>query len=376
MAEIVKTGGPRWIEKIPLSGTGWLPYLGTGLSMTVCYIKTIAPALLPVLGGDWNLNPHFQAVLMWSLGLLAVIGVYRDSNLHGDRYPFYLASAGLIIILITLYGYYHVDIESFAYIILVTGVLTNQNSILRQLNAQTQRQAADLAEWNNSLEDRVAEQVDELDRIGKLKRFLSPKVADLVIARDDNSLLEGHRSYVAALFCDLRGFTSFSERAEPEEVMEVIRQYHHSLGGLVSKYGGTIDHRAGDGLMVFFNDPLPCDEPVREAVELSFEAHDVIGLQLQQWSKLGHQLGFGIGIAAGYVTLGIVGDENRSDYTAIGNDINLAARLCDQAKDGETLVSQRAYLEVEDLVAGREITGLELKGVNRERSVYSISRRR
>jgi class 3 adenylate cyclase len=361
-------------KAVPLLRTGWLPYLGTGLSMAVCYAKTVAAILLPKIGADWNFNPHLQAILMWALALLAVIAVYRDTKRHGDHYPFYVAGIGLFFIVTTLYLYYHVKFESLGYIVLVAGVLLNQNSILKQLNSRTQQQSLELADWNRTLEQRVAEQVAELDRIGQLKRFLSPKVADLIMAQGDRSLLESHRRHIATLFCDLRGFTSFSESTEPEEVMAILQQYHQELGRLVSQYGGTIDHRAGDGLMVFFNDPLPCDEPVRKAVELAFAAQNAIGEFQQRWAKLGHRLGFGIGIAAGYATLGIVGDESRSDYTAIGNDVNLASRLCDQAKDGEILISQRAYLEIEGLVEVRQLTGLELKGVNRSQEVYAISK--
>ncbi len=374
IAEFVENQKTEWDTGNLFSRSGWLPYIGAALSMTVSYIKTITAVLLPLLGSDWTLNPHLQGIVVWSLGLIAVVGVYRDISRHGDRYPFYITSAGLIIIVGTLYLYYNVNIEYLGYIILIIGVFLNQNSILKQLNIQTQRQAMDLADWNRTLEQRVAEQVTELGRVGQLKRFLSPEVADLIVTQGDQSLLESHRRYVAAMFCDLRGFTSFSESAEPEEVMDILQQYHQELGRLVSKYGGTIDHRAGDGLMVFFNDPLPCDEPICQAVKLAFEAHDSIGQLLKKWAKLGHQLGFGIGIAAGYATMGIVGDESRSDYTAIGNDINLASLLCDHAEDGETLISQKAYLEIESSVEGREVTGLELKGVNRSLGVYAITR--
>jgi len=352
---------------------GRMPYVGTVASMAICYLKLFSPVLVPILGADWAFNPHIQAILMWSLALLAVYAVFLDRNKHPDRYPLYIATIGLVIIVGTLYISYNPDIEFLGYILLLAGAFLNQNSILKQLNFLTQRQAADLAEWNQTLEDRVAEQVAELDRIGQLKRFLSPRVADLIVAKGDKSLLESHRSYVATVFCDLRGFSSFSERTEPEEVMDFLQQYHQVLGNIVEDYGGTIDHRAGDGLMVFFNDPLPCDEPVLQAVKLAFVAHEKIGKLLQHSEKLGHQLGFGIGIAAGYATMGIVGDESRSDYTAIGNDINLASRLCDHAKDGETLVSQRAYLKIEDTVDGHEVTGLDLKGVSRSQVAYRIS---
>ena len=374
MSEIVEDQAADRNAASLLPGAGWLAYIGTAVSMCVCYLQFISAALVPMLGAGLEINPHLQAILMWSFALLAVYAVYRDWNKHSDRYPFYITSTGTVILIGTLYIYYDPDMEFLAYAFLIAGVFLNQNSILKQLNSETQLQAANLAGWNRSLEDRVAKQVAELDRMAQLKRFLSPKVADLIVANDDKSLLEYHRNYVAALFCDLRGFSSFSESTEPEDVMDILQEYHQTLGRLVFEYGGTIDHRAGDGLMVFFNDPLPCDEPVRQAINLAFEAHDKIGILLQNRAKLDHHLGFGIGIAAGYATLGIVGDENRSDYTAIGNDINLASRLCDHAKDGEILISQRAYLEIEGLVEGHEVSGLELKGVSRSQSTYSISK--
>jgi len=372
VAENISTEDVNWSGGDKLSGTSWVPYGSTALSLTFCYFKWVAVAFLPVLDADWEMNPHIQAVFMWLLALLAVVVVYRDVKKHRNKIPFYVASAGFILIVGTLYISYYAKIESLGYILLIAGVFLNQNAILKQLNAQTKVQAADLADWNATLETRVADQVAELDRIGRLKRFLSPEVADLVVAQGDQSLLESHRRYVAALFCDLRGFTSFSEGAEPEEVMDILQQYHQILGRLVLEFGGTIDHRAGDGLMVFFNDPLPCDEPVRQAIELAFAARTVLREHLDNWARLGHQLGFGIGIAAGYATLGIVGDESRSDYTAIGNDINLASRLCDHAEDGQILISYRAWLEIENDVDGKEITGLELKGVKRSQRVYSI----
>jgi class 3 adenylate cyclase len=373
MSQIVEAQKTHWITANELFRSGLMPYIGTAVSMTICYLKFFSPVLAPFIGVDWDFNPHVQAVLMWLFALMAVYSVFLDRSKHQDRYPLYIATSGLVIIVGTLYIRYDPDIEVVGYFLLLAGAFLNQNSILKQLNYLTQLQAADLAEWNQTLGDRVAEQVAELDRIGQLKRFLSPKVADLIVAKRDKSLLESHRSYVAALFCDLRGFSSFSEGVEPEEVMDFLQQYHQVLGRVVQDYGGTIDHRAGDGLMAFFNDPLPCDEPVLQAVKLAFEAHDKISTLLKQSTKLGHQLGFGIGIAAGYATMGIVGDESRSDYTAIGNDINLASRLCDHAKDGETLISQRAYLEIEDSVEGHEVTGLDLKGVSRSQIAYRIS---
>lgn len=372
MAEALATQETLSGLKSKLPRGGWLAYIGTSLSLVICYFKAISVALLPLIGASWTLNPHVQAVLMWSLSLLTVVAIYRDLDKHRDWRPFYIAVIGLIIMIGTLYTFYHVLILFLGYLMLLVGTFANQNAILKNLHTKSQLQAAELVDWNRTLEHRVAEQVAELDRVGQLKRFLSPEIADLIVSQGDHSMLESHRQYVATLFCDLREFTAFSELAEPEEVIDILQKYHQVLGELVMKYGGTIGHRAGDGLMVIFNDPLPCDEPVRRAIELAFATRDAVGDLVHNWAKFGHQLGFGIGIAAGYATLGIVGDEHRSDYTAIGNVINLASRLCDKAQDGEILVSHRAYLDVEDTVKGQEVTGLRLKGVSRLQEVYSI----
>jgi len=353
--------------------SGWLPYLGTGTSMVVCYIKAIGTAALPMIG-SWDMNPHIQAVLMWAFALAAVIAIYRDSVKHGNLRPFYIALAGLTILVGTLYLYWNVLILFFGYILLLLGAFANQNAILKNLNKQIQLQAEQLAELNRTLEVRVSDQVAELDKIGQLKRFLSPEVVNLIVTEGDTSRLESHRRYVAALFCDLRGFTAFSEKAEPEELMDVLQQYHKELGRLVLEFGGTIDNRTGDGLMVIFNDPLPCEEPVRRAIELAFAMHEGIGKLAEYWAKFGYELGFGVGIASGYATLGIVGSDSRSDYTAIGNVINLASRLCDEAKDGEILINKRAYLDVEDKIEGREVDEIELKGVSRMQEVHSVAK--
>jgi class 3 adenylate cyclase len=374
MNDAISTPNADTGEKSAFFRDGWIPYIGTGLSLVICYFKAITVALIPILGISWVINPHLQAVLMWFFGLVAVIAIYRDRNKHGDHRPFYIAATGLLVMVVTLYTIYHVLILFIGYLLILIGTFANQSAILIMLNTQSRQQASELAELNQSLENRVAEQVTELDRIGQLKRFLSPEVADLVIKKGDNALLESHRRYVSALFCDLRGFTSFSEKSEPEEVIDVLQHYHQSLGRLVSEHGGTIDHRAGDGLMVIFNDPLPCEDPVHDAIQLAFESQDAVRELSRNWNKLGYQLGFGVGIAAGYATLGIVGDEQRSDYTAIGNVINIASRLCDKANDGEILVSRRAFLDVEGRVNSEEVAGIDLKGVSRLQEVYRITR--
>lgn len=372
MAEALISEEARPSVDSALSRSGWWPYIGTLLSLIVCYAQVIVVVMLPLIGRSWEFNPHLQAVLMWGFGLLSVIALYLAREKHGDWRPFYIGVTGLIIMIATLYTYYDVRILFLGYLLLLIGAFANQSSIFRTLKAQIELQASELANWNQTLENRVQKQVKELEKVGLLKRFLSPEVVELIVTEKDKSLLKSHSRYVAALFCDLRGFTAFSERTEPEEVIDVLQQYYKKLGQLVVDFGGTIDHRAGDGLMVFNNDPLPCDEPTLRATELAFTMLDEVRRLAVEWRKFDYQLGLGIGIAAGYATLGIVGDERRSDYTAIGNSINFASRLCDHAKDGEILVNQRAYLDVEKAVEAEEIDGLELKGVSRLQKAYSI----
>ena len=357
-----------------LSDSGWFPYVATALSLVVCYFKAIAVAVLPALGSSWTLNPHIQAFLMWLFGALAVFSIYRDISKHGDRRPFYIALAGLLVIVATLYTWFHYLILFVGYLLLLIGTFANQNAIFRLLQEKTQQQAHELADWNQTLEKRVEKQVRELSRIGQLKRFMAPEVAELVVTQAGNELLQSHRCFVAALFCDLRHFTRFSEQAEPEEVIDVLQAYHRLLGQLVKDSGGTINHRAGDGMLVIFNDPFPCEDPVFAAIELAIAIREGVGALVQEWSRLGYHLGIGCAVAAGYATLGMVGDEQRSDYTAIGNVINLASRLCDEAEDGEILISHRASLEAEDKVAASKVDAVKLKGISQAQEVYKLDR--
>jgi adenylate cyclase len=188
-------------------------------------------------------------------------------------------------------------------------------------------QAADLANWNQTLEQRVTEQVAEIERIGRLQRFLPPQIAKLVVSSGDERMLESHRRQVAVLFCDLRGFTAFSEISEPEEVMLVLREYHTALGVLVDKFEGTVEHFVGDGLLVIFNGPLPCPDPSMRAVQMAVEMRDEVGKLAVKWNRSGHDIGFGIGIAHGYATLGAIGYARQFQYSVTGKVANLASRL-------------------------------------------------
>lgn len=234
------------------------------------------------------------------------------------------------------------------------------------------RQSAELAAWNRELESRVQDQVDELQRLQRLRRFLSPQLADLVIDSDDESILEAHRREVVVVFCDLRGFTPFAESSEPEEVMGVLAEYHHALGELIFDFEGTLERFTGDGLMVFFNDPLPCDDAPARAVSMAVAMQEKVGHLAEGWARRGHDLGFGIGVAQGFATLGRIGFEGRSDYAAIGSVTNLAARLCGEAKAGQTLVSRRVFSAVEDRVEAEHVGELELRGFRRPISAYAV----
>jgi adenylate cyclase len=233
-------------------------------------------------------------------------------------------------------------------------------------------QSLQLAEWNRTLEQRVADQLAELERIGRLKRFFSPQLAELIVSTGEDRLLESHRREVTVVFCDLRGFTAFAETTEPEEVMGVLREYHTALGELIFRFEGTLERFTGDGLMVFFNDPVPCPEPAAQAVRMALAMRLRAGELTETWRKRGHHLDFGVGIAQGYATLGKIGFEGRFDYAAIGTVTNLAARLCGEANGGQILISQRVYAAVEALALAEPVGELSLKGFVKPVPAFSL----
>jgi len=233
-------------------------------------------------------------------------------------------------------------------------------------------QAEELARWNDTLKQRVNDQLTELERMNRLRRFLSPQIAELVVSSGGEQVLESHRRQITVVFCDLRGFTGFAETAEPEEVIAVLREYHASLGALIHKYEGTLERFAGDALMVWFNDPLPCPDPCERAVRMAVDMRASAAELAKKWRRLGHELGFGVGIAHGYATLGRIGFEGRFDYAAIGTVVNLASRLCGQAQDGQILIDPKVQTAVESLAVTEAAGELTLKGLHRPIAAFNV----
>jgi class 3 adenylate cyclase len=241
-----------------------------------------------------------------------------------------------------------------------------------RLLGELRERTEEVVKLNQQLEQRVADQVGEIERMGRLRRFLPPQVADLIVASGAEKQLESHRREITALFCDLRGFTGFTESADAEDVMALLRDYHAAIGEKINEYSGTLERYAGDGVMVVFNDPVPVNNPALKAVLMALEMRDVIGALTEKWHRLGHDIGFGIGIAHGFATLGTIGFEGRFDYAAIGTVSNVASRLCDEAKPGQILISPRVLMAVEDAVTVEPVGEFTLKGIRRPLAAYNV----
>ncbi|HSD99332.1 MAG TPA: PAS-domain containing protein [Burkholderiales bacterium] len=258
-------------------------------------------------------------------------------------------------------------------------LITEKNRILEALYAEIrdknkllEEQAAQIAEWNARLETRVTEQVAQIGQMSKLTRFLSPKVSDLIMSGDADDPLKTRRRDITVVFVDLRGFTGFTETAEPEEVMGVLRDYHAELGRAIMAYDGTIEHFAGDGVMILFNAPLPVENHELQAIRMALRIRESIASLTKGWQKHGYALGFGVGIAGGYATIGTIGFEGRFDYGAIGTVTNLAARLCGEAGDGQILIAPRVFSKTEAQIEVAPVGELTLKGFSRPVLAYNV----
>ena len=263
-----------------------------------------------------------------------------------------------------------------------SALLARVRSLLRvkqlhdEVHGQTallREQSQQLADLNRTLEQRVAEQVSEIERIKRLERFLAPQLVQMIASSDNpDGVLASHRREITVIFCDLRGFTAFTDTSEPEEVMAVLREYHHSLGELIFEYEGTLDRFIGDGIMIVFNDPIPFDDHTARAVRLSIAMRARAAELSTTWTSRGHNLGFGVGIASGYATLGQVGFEKRREYTAIGRVTNLAARLCGEATAGQIVIAGGVFNTVKSYVQATPLRELNVKGFNRPVQAYEV----
>lgn len=339
-------------------------------SLATCYSGILATYIFGYPA--FSINPHAQAILMWTLAVLAVGFLWRDRKRHSKELPLVIGGISALTLIVTLYFGYDERVEALAYILLVIAALLNQNFILDTLNHTVRRQTHEIEALNERLTEKVKRQEGEIDRLGRLKQFLSPQVAELVVEENRDELLKTHRRYIACLFCDIRNFTAVSEAIEPEDVITLLQRFHDEVGGLVSGHKGTIGYRAGDGLMVFFNDPVPCDQPVREAVRLGMAIRTAFEDIRAPWKKLGHNMGLGIGISSGYATLGLIGFHGRADYTAIGDVVNTASRLCDLASDGQILINQRALLDIEEIAQAEALGERDLKGLSSPVQIHCV----
>lgn len=231
-----------------------------------------------------------------------------------------------------------------------------------------------LEDWNRTLEEKVRQQVDEIERMGRVKRYLSPQVAETVLEGEHDQLFKTHRREITVVFMDLRGFTRFSENAEPEEVIEFLRTYHAEMGGVIFRFEGTLEHFAGDGIMVFFNDPIPREDHTEVAARMALEVQERVRALRPQWLKQGHDLDLGVGLAAGFATLGTIGFEGRMDYGAIGNVTILASRLSSEAEGGQILTNQKTLSKIEHVVEAEPLAELSLKGFSRPVAAFNIVR--
>ena len=253
-------------------------------------------------------------------------------------------------------------------------LLARVRSLLRvkRLYDQVDAQARELAAWNETLEARVADEVAKNTRLARLRRFVSPQLADLIVAGGADDPLKSHRREIAVVFIDLRGFTAFAENTEPERVMQALHEFHTIMGRIVQRYAGTLERFTGDGMMVFFNDPVPIPEPAKRAVEMARDMRDAAALLASDWRKHGFELGAGLGVAYGYATLGAIGFEDRIDYSAIGTVTNLAARLCSEAPAGEVYISQRVHAEIDGHFKTEVLGPITLRGLSRTQLAYRL----
>jgi class 3 adenylate cyclase len=327
-----------------------------------------------------------QAAVIVATAAAAVVGLMLDRKHHRSATPSAVGCAGFVLIAWSMYAPFGRIDDIVGFILLVSAVFLNQTKALRALtlNLQSQnteidrqhrlleQQSKQLADWNRTLSQRVEDQLSRIERLGRLKRFFSPQLAELILEGNTQDPLKIHRREIAVVFLDLRGFTAFADRAEPEEVIDVLQEYHTAMGELIGQFEGTLERFTGDGIMVFFGDPITVSNPLERAVRLSLAMRERVGTLTPRWSRRGYDLGLGIGVALGYATIGAIGFEGRWDYAAIGRVTNLAARLCAEAQSGQILINQPSLDGMENLLEIESIGDLTLKGFQRPVPVLNI----
>ena len=324
--------------------------------------KTVFKTQKPYIGTDIRKNPEFKSRTMEREGVisLAMVPIVSKQCTMG-----FLAVGS---------KRFHKFTKDEVRLLLAFSSQLGAALANAQLFDIVQAQAAQLSEWNKTLEQRVQEQLAQLERLGRLKRFFSPQLAELIVSGGADDPLRTHRREITVVFLDLRGFTAFAEVSEPEEVMSVLREYHAAMGKLILEHEGTLVRFTGDGMIIFFNDPVSVPNPAERAVRMAIVMRERIRELVVKWRKLGYELDFGVGIAHGYATIGGIGFEGRLDYGAIGTVINLASRLCGEAKPGQILVSPQVQAMVEELVQVEPVGDLTLKGFHRAVTVNNILR--
>jgi class 3 adenylate cyclase/TRAP-type C4-dicarboxylate transport system permease small subunit len=366
---------------------GMLATTATILSLVSCYATRIElwiPSLHEPIQ-NW-VNIHVQAAVIVATAAAAVVGLMLDRTHHRSATPSAVGCAGFVLIAWSMYAPFGRIDDIVGFILLVSAVFLNQTKALRALTLDLQsqnteidrqhrlleQQSKQLADWNRTLSQRVEDQLSRIERLGRLKRFFSPQLAELILEGNTQDPLKIHRREIAVVFLDLRGFTAFADRAEPEEVIDVLQEYHTAMGELIGQFEGTLERFTGDGIMVFFGDPITVSNPLERAVRLSLAMRERVGTLTPRWSRRGYDLGLGIGVALGYATIGAIGFEGRWDYAAIGRVTNLAARLCAEAQSGQILINQPSLDGMENLLEIESIGELSLKGFQRPVPVLNI----
>jgi class 3 adenylate cyclase/TRAP-type C4-dicarboxylate transport system permease small subunit len=366
---------------------GMLATTATILSLVSCYATRIElwiPSLHEPIQ-NW-VNIHVQAAVIVATAAAAVVGLMLDRKHHRSATPSAVGCAGFVLIAWSMYAPFGRIDDIVGFILLVSAVFLNQTKALRALTLDLQsqnteidrqhrlleQQSKQLADWNRTLSQRVEDQLSRIERLGRLKRFFSPQLAELILEGNTQDPLKIHRREIAVVFLDLRGFTAFADRAEPEEVIDVLQEYHTAMGELIGQFEGTLERFTGDGIMVFFGDPITVSNPLERAVRLSLAMRERVGTLTPRWSRRGYDLGLGIGVALGYATIGAIGFEGRWDYAAIGRVTNLAARLCAEAQSGQILINQPSLDGMENLLEIESIGDLTLKGFQRPVPVLNI----